>query len=143
MQYSYGIIPFLKENSHYKVLLIQHHWGHRSFPKGQMKPQETPLQTAKREVFEETWLSDIEVIPHVYFDHYYSFSDRQGGLVHKRVGFFVGEVYSPTIVLQKEELKNYCWQEVDRALEILTFESDKNILKKAYEAIKLSSLSSS
>jgi len=54
VQYSYGIIPFLKEVSQYKVLLVQHHGGHRSFPKGQMESQETPLQTARREVFEET-----------------------------------------------------------------------------------------
>lgn len=101
-----------------------------------MEPQETPLQTARREVFEETWLSDITVFPHVYFDHYYSFSDRQGGLVHKRVGFFIGEVYSSTIILQKEELKSYCWKGIEDAIKLLTFESDKNILKKAYEAIK-------
>jgi len=77
-------------------------------------------------------------LPNVYFDHYYSFSDRQGGLIHKRVGFFVGEVYDNSIVLQKEELKNYCWKLFEDAIKLLTFESDKNILKKAYEVIKLS-----
>lgn len=71
----------------------------------------------------------------MYFDHYYSFPDRQGGLVNKRVGFFVGEVYSPTIVLQKEELKSYCWKSFEDAMKLLTFESDRNILNRAYESI--------
>ncbi|MDD3262881.1 MAG: NUDIX domain-containing protein [Candidatus Absconditabacteria bacterium] len=118
-------------------LLVQHLGGHRSFPKGQIESGETPLQTAKREVFEETGLSDIDVIPNLYFDHYYSFSDRQGGLINKRVGFFVGEVYDDSIVLQKAELKNYCWKNFQDAMKLLTFDSDKNILKKSYEAIKL------
>ncbi|AHB41533.1 NUDIX hydrolase [candidate division SR1 bacterium RAAC1_SR1_1] len=132
MQYSYGIIPFLKEKSGYNVLLVQHIGGHWSFPKGRMEPQETPLQTAKREVFEETGLTDITVFPNVYFDHYYSFFDREGGLINKRVGFFVGEVYDDTVVLQKAELRNFCWKSVENALRLLTFESDKNILQKAY-----------
>ncbi|HCY21387.1 TPA: hypothetical protein DIC40_06120 [Patescibacteria group bacterium] len=97
-----------------------------------MEPQETPLQTAKREVFEETGLTDITVFPNVYFDHYYSFFDREGGLINKRVGFFVGEVYDDTVVLQKAELRNFCWKSVENALRLLTFESDKNILQKAY-----------
>lgn len=120
----------------YKVLIVQHIWWHWSFPKGQMEPNETPLQTAKREVFEETWLSDINVIPKLYFDHYYSFSDRKGWLINKRVGFFVGEVYDDAVVLQKEELKDFSWKNIETALNILTFDSDKKILSKAYEAMK-------
>ncbi len=136
MQYSYGIIPFLKENNKYKFLLVQHYGGHRWFPKWQVEVNETPLQTARREVFEETGLSNINVLPNIYFDHYYYFPDRNGGLVHKRVGFFVGEIYDATVVLQKEELKNYSWEGFDDSMKLLTFDSDKNILKKAYEAIK-------
>jgi bis(5'-nucleosidyl)-tetraphosphatase len=101
-----------------------------------MEAGESPLQTARREVAEETWLSDIDVIPNLYFDHYYSFSDRQGGLIHKRVGFFVGEVYDDSIVLQKAELKNYCWKNFQDAMNLLTFESDKSTLGKVYDAIK-------
>lgn len=97
-----------------------------------MESHETPLQTAKREVFEETGLSDITIFPHVYFDHYYSFFDREGWLINKRVGFFVGEVYDDTVVLQKAELRNFCWKNIESAVRLLTFESDKNILQKAY-----------
>ena len=47
----------------------------------------------------------------------------------------MGEVYHDTIILQKSELKNYCWKDIESAKRILTFESDKNILTKAYSAI--------
>jgi len=99
-----------------------------------MEANETPLQTAKREVLEETWLSNIDIIPNTYFDHYYSFFDKNGGLINKRVGFFVGEIYDDFIVLQTSELKNYYWKDIKSALTILTFQSDKNILEKAYSA---------
>ncbi len=139
MQYSYWILPFFKIKEWFVVLLVQHVWWHRSFPKWHIESQETPLQAAKREVFEEVWLDQIDVLPNVYFDHYYSFFEKWGVLVNKRVGFFVGEVYDTTVVLQKSELQDFCWKNIDDAMEILTFESDKNILKKAYEAINSTS----
>jgi bis(5'-nucleosidyl)-tetraphosphatase len=60
---SFGIVPFLKEEGGWKVLLILHregnHWG---FPKGKANPGETPLEAATRELKEETGLSVIQIL---------------------------------------------------------------------------------
>ena len=53
-----------------------------------------------------------------------------GGLIRKKVGFFVGYVYDDRIVLQKEELRDFCWKELEDANRFLTFDSDKQTLKK-------------
>jgi 8-oxo-dGTP pyrophosphatase MutT (NUDIX family) len=117
------------------VLLVQSLWGHWSFPKWHLESQETPLQAARREVFEETGISSITVLPNAYFDHYYSFFIKRW-LVNKRVGFFVGEVYDTRVSLQKSELKNFCWKDLSWALVTLTFESDKEILRKVWVLIE-------
>ena len=130
MHYSYGIIVFFRDGSWYKLLLVQSLGWYWSFPKWHLESQETPLQAAKREVFEETWLSNIAILPNLYFDHYYSFLFKKWGLIHKRVGFFVGEVYDTHVILQKSELKNFCWKDLPWALHLLTFESDREILRK-------------
>lgn len=116
-------------------LLVQHNWGHWSFPKWHIEDNETPLQSAKREVLEETGILNIKIVPKLYFNHYYSFFDKQGGLIDKRVGFFVWEVYDSLVVLQKAELKDYCWKSFEDSMKILTFESDKKILKKVFLAL--------
>lgn len=131
MQYSYWFIPVLKREDWYDVLLVQHLWWHWSFPKGHIEHQETPLQTAKRELFEETGISQIHLLSNLCFDNYYSFYSRNGELIQKKVGFFVGEVYDDTVVLQKEELQSFLWVPLIKADIYLTFESDKKILKQA------------
>lgn len=100
-----------------------------------MEHQETPLQTAKRELFEETGISQIHLLSNVCFDNYYSFYSRNGELIQKKVGFFIGEVYDDTVVLQKEELKSFLWVSLSKVDIHLTFESDKKILKQAMSYI--------
>lgn len=54
------------------TLLVQHtHGGHRSFSKGHREPGESDIQTAKRELFEETGIS-IDALDEntVLYEHY-------------------------------------------------------------------------
>jgi 8-oxo-dGTP pyrophosphatase MutT (NUDIX family) len=44
-----------------KVLIVTNEIGTRTFPKGSMKPGETPIETARREIAEETGLTDLVV----------------------------------------------------------------------------------
>lgn len=61
-EYSYGVVPLKLVEKAVFILLIFHkggkHWG---FPKGHKDHQETDLETAKRELKEETGL-EIETL---------------------------------------------------------------------------------
>jgi 8-oxo-dGTP pyrophosphatase MutT (NUDIX family) len=88
IEHSCGIVPLKKEEGRVYVLLIVHkggrHWG---FPKGHKDPGETDLQTAERELFEETglritnWLSQE---PYVETYTFYKFQHK----VRKKVSYF-------------------------------------------------------
>lgn len=52
---SYGFVPLRRSEQGYELLVIRAlRTGLRSFPKGHIHPNETPIQTAIRELWEET-----------------------------------------------------------------------------------------
>ena len=58
-----------------KVLLVQHNAGHWDFPKGHIKENETEIQTAIREVKEETNIDAIVQENKRYVSQYYPKED--------------------------------------------------------------------
>ena len=98
-------------------------WG---FPKGHIEKGETKLDTAKREVLEETGLH-ISI-----FDGFEMSSDYKiAGRVEKNVTVFLATTEDTQTVIQKEEIEDYIWLEYAKALEMLKFENDKFILENA------------
>ena len=71
---SYGIIPIFKNKDGFYVLLVKNskggHWG---LPKGTPEKDEKPIDTATRELFEETGIKNIDVKKDVTFDEKYNF----------------------------------------------------------------------
>ena len=49
-------------NDNYEVAIVNQNHDSWSLPKGHVEENETVLETAKREIYEETGLSDIELI---------------------------------------------------------------------------------
>ena len=51
----------IKKDSNEKEFLLLHHTvGHWDFPKGNIEAGEDELETARREIFEETGIQDVE-----------------------------------------------------------------------------------
>lgn len=110
-----------------RFLLIKNcrssHWG---FPKGHVERGETDIDTAKREVLEETGLH-IDII-----DGFNEKSDYKiGGKVDKKVRIFLATTSDTQTVIQKEEISDYIWLTYSQAVKALKFENDKHILRKA------------
>lgn len=128
-EHSCGALVFRNINNEMRFLLIKNkrsmHWG---FPKGHIEGDETPEETAKREVLEETGIH-IEIISD------YSLLSRYmiQGKVEKCVTIFIATTADSTTVIQREEIEDYIWLNYDRAMDSLRFENDKRILRKANE----------
>lgn len=125
---SCGAILFLKENP--VKYLVMHYTpnrgNHWDFPKGHMDEGETEEENARREVFEETGL-EFNMIEGFY--ETIKFPPKPGRI--KDVIFFLGTPKTLNVKYMKDETYDHKWLNYEDALETLTFENSKNLLKKA------------
>ena len=125
---SCGAVIFTEVNGirHYLIELMQK--GHYSICKGHVEKNESEHQTAEREIVEETGLS-VEFIDGFRETIEYSPYDN----CIKTVVFFLARTYSTEVKAQEEEVKEIKWLSFKEAIEALTFDSDKETLRKAEE----------
>ena len=104
--------------------------GHWSYPKGHVEPNETEIETAIREIKEET---NLDVTIDTRFREITTYSPKPEVL--KDVIYFIGIAKHSNVQIQETELLEAKWVSLDKALEYVTFEEDKKILKKAIRFI--------
>jgi len=127
--YSCGIVPYRVVNARREYLLVQHHAGHWAFPKGHPEDSESPLETATRELAEETGLDKVEVTASPAFEEVYKFTKRSGKRVRKVVTYFLGEVSADApVTVQEKEIADHRWGDVQATRNQLTFEEGKLLL---------------
>lgn len=127
--FSCGVIPLRIVDGERQFLLIQHKGGHWAFPKGHPEAGENDLQTARRELEEETGISAVQIDETRSFEEHYQFTKRSGKEVSKRVLYFLGRVASDQAVnLQEEEVSNYAWGNAEQTREQLTFDEGRALL---------------
>ena len=113
-----------------KVLLVKQVDGHWGFPKGHVEENETEEETAIREVYEETNLQ-VEIFSDFYKK--VTYSPREN--VMKDVIFFLARPKNIDTKPQETEISKVEWVSFDEALNILTYEDTKNILKEVLNFI--------
>lgn len=130
---SAGVVIFRKDNGKILYLILHYPSGHWDFAKGKMENNEEKLQTAKREVREETGIDDLRFIEPFEEEIEYNFH-FEGKPIHKFVNFFLAETFTSNISISHEHL-DFDWLEYDKALSKVTYENAKRILRKANELI--------
>lgn len=132
---SFGIVPLRRSIKGWEVLLIQHRSGeHWAFPKGRAELNESPEETALRELKEETGLEVLHFLDYPPITESYQLT-RNGLLTDKTVTYFLAEVCSSPICLQQEELLDYKWVSVESAGEKVTFQEAKAVCQKICECL--------
>jgi bis(5'-nucleosidyl)-tetraphosphatase len=131
---SAGIVVFIKENSEIKYLLLHYSHGHWDFVKGKLEEGEIEQEAAIRELQEETGLH-AHIMQDFESSISYHYTEADGIPAHKTVYFFVGEAYSTEVKLSDEHV-GYDWLTYDQALERLTFDNAKEVLRKADKFIR-------
>jgi 8-oxo-dGTP pyrophosphatase MutT (NUDIX family) len=129
---SCGAIVYRKSHGNIEILLIRHiNSGHWSFPKGHVEEGETEVETAKREIMEET---SIDVIIDPTFRETVTYSPRRDTM--KVVVYFLAKAKNVDYIPQADEISEIKWVDIVHATNILSYENDKNIVTKARMAIK-------
>lgn len=128
---SCGAIIVRKNNDAFETLLIKMVKGHWSFPKGHVENDETEVETALREIKEET---NLDVIIDTRFREITTYSPCPGVL--KDVIFFIAIAKTNDVVVQETEVESAMWVELNEAIDIVTFECDRHILKKAIKYVE-------
>ena len=124
---SCGAVVFRWDAGEWNVLLIRHARGrHISFPKGHMEAGELESHTAEREVFEETGIR-IKVDRRYRAENRYNIRTD----IQKLVVIFAAVTTQEEITPQPEEIAEAYWLPVEAALERLTYERDRKILRAA------------
>ena len=125
---SCGFVAYKRiENANY-YLIIKSQNGDVGFPKGHMESGESELETAIRELKEETGV-DVNVIQG--FRRQIEYELRRVPDTIKQSVYFLGECTSDKIICQEAEVAEASFISYEDALKILTFEETKNILKDA------------
>lgn len=119
---SCGCIVMNEKN---EILLVHHNAGHWGLPKGHMEEGETEVDTAIREVKEETNI-DVEVNEKFRYTQMYSPKED----VMKEVVFFLAKNISNNQEPQFKEVSEVKWFEFDKAIETITYNNSKELLLK-------------
>lgn len=125
---SFGIIPLRQREGRWELLLILHGKGHWAFPKGHRDRGEEPLQTAVRELREETGLEIARFVAAPPLSERYFFT-WEGQKVDKSVEYYLAEV-SGEVVLQVAEVSDYRWLPVKEAEGLVTYAEAKRLCRE-------------
>ena len=126
---SCGAVIFCQFPAEVKVLLLKHRLGHWDFPKGHVEAHETEIDTALREICEE---SGLKVKLENDFREAICYSPKKG--VSKEVVYYCGhcdEQEAKKLAPQQSEISEARFIALDKAENMITFESGKEIFRKA------------
>jgi bis(5'-nucleosidyl)-tetraphosphatase len=134
---SIGVITYFQFPRSVKYLLIKHRKGHWSFPKGHPDNGESKIETALRELKEETGVSKIQLLSKkILLKESYKFTNGKGVKILKKVDYFIAEAKNKKVKIDFNEVVNFKWCTHKAGTEKITFNESKSILKKADKIVR-------
>jgi 8-oxo-dGTP pyrophosphatase MutT (NUDIX family) len=136
-QVSAGGVAFRKRGRRIEVALISvGEEGRWQLPKGRVGRGESNEAAAMREVREETGLA-TEMVALLDRIEYWYYSNSRAGRVrfHKFVHFYLLRYTAGDVRDHDHEVNEARWVEINKALEMLAFKSEKKLVEQAREMI--------
>ena len=137
---SAGGVVFRVDAGQPLFLLIRDSYQNWGFPKGHIEQGEQADQAARREVAEETGLTDLVIrAPIETIDWYFRF---RGQLIHKSCQFYLMESLEATTCPQRNEGITACrWIAFEEAETLISYANAREVLRRAQELVTASSAS--
>ena len=132
---SYGTVPVYLDSSTPLYLVMQQHQGHWGFPKGHPEGDETPQETAIRELREEVGIKEISLVEDWKAIDTYKYTKEQE-VCNKRATYFLGITSETQTTLDAQEVIQCEWMPYTGAKKQLTFSESEDTLKKAKEYLE-------
>lgn len=123
---SAGVIIFRKRDGKIEYLVLLRNPKYWDLPKGNIETREEEETAAKREVFEETGLKEIKIIPGFKEKEHY-FYRMNNELISKDVVFFLAETKNEKVKISKEHV-GFEWLTSEEAVKKV---KSKETMKKA------------
>jgi 8-oxo-dGTP pyrophosphatase MutT (NUDIX family) len=130
---SAGFVVFAQEDvAKPREFLLLDYGRHWDYPKGHVESAEDDLAAAYRELREETGLTELQVERIHGFEHEiaYTFRSNRFGQVRKTVRYFLARTATRQIQISDEH-QSFIFLPFDQAVEKLTFETAKSVLRRA------------
>ncbi|MGN6709253.1 MAG: bis(5'-nucleosyl)-tetraphosphatase [Candidatus Nitrosocosmicus sp.] len=128
-----AILYFVDSHLNINYLILNYSYGHWDFPKGNIETGETEIETIKREIMEETGIVDIRLVDGFREQISYKYKKRSK-LVNKSVIYYIVETMSNKVILSFEHV-DFSWLNFNDALNKLSFDNSKKVLKNANELL--------
>jgi tRNA nucleotidyltransferase (CCA-adding enzyme) len=135
--YAVGIIIFHRFPNKVKYLLLKHRQGHWAFCKGHKDSGETKLETAVRELKEETGITGVNLLKKkILLNEHYIFKNGNTVKKLKTIDYFIAESPKIKIKIDGWEIRNFRWCGYNAALKQITFSQSRATLRKANKFIE-------
>lgn len=125
---SCGAVVFTRRNGEILFVIVQEASGAYSFPKGHVEGSETEMQTAAREIREETGLFPV-FLPGFREADEYDLSEKHG--THKQVVYFLAEYGGEPLIPRQGEIRQILLLPYAEAMQCFQHEGVKRILTAA------------
>jgi 8-oxo-dGTP pyrophosphatase MutT (NUDIX family) len=135
-EFSCGAVVYKMRNGIPVFLLVNskrnRKWG---FPKGHVENGESELETAAREIFEESGIKDVVFIENFRQEDIYMIYRADGKVIEKHSVYFLALAREDSMDFDRSEILKLCWAGIKNACNMLLFESQKKIINLAYSFI--------
>lgn len=133
---AFGCVPLCpRRNGQFLVVQNADNEGnpdHWSFPKGHQRPYEYKVNTALRELEEETGLLPDELAKDEIFQESYEYKSAEG-VVDKRNTYYLALFAEPREpVSATDEILDVRWVGFETAKDLMEYQSSRDVLTEAY-----------
>jgi 8-oxo-dGTP pyrophosphatase MutT (NUDIX family) len=144
---SVGCVIYRKDKEKNLFLLVQYRSWQWDFPKGHMEEGENEEQTMRREVAEETGITDLHILPgfRIQVRYFYTAKGNEkkerevegrGIYIFKKAVFYAAQTFNEEVKIDFEN-KNFAWLTFEEVMGRLKNDDSKKVIQKVVEALEL------